>query len=150
MTELKIFEKPRERVQKEFRGESRTQQHLSDGTDVNVIMRRYEQTGFIESLKQRAPMYGHFDGSADYRAHLDRVQDLDDLFQSLPSRIRAAVENDPAQLLDLVNNPERREELVELGLLPQPEAEEKPEKAAEVLVADPAGQEAKLPLKGGE
>ena len=54
------------------------------------------------------------------------------MFADLPSSIRTKFNNDPAQYLDFVQDPEKLEEMRELGLaLADPEAEKEPETAIE-------------------
>ena len=43
------------------------------------------------------------------------------MFDNLPSDVRNRFNNNPAQLLDFVADPENKEEAIELGLLPKPE-----------------------------
>jgi hypothetical protein len=50
------------------------------------------------------------------------------MFMSLPAKIRSRFQNDPGAFLDFVQNPENRDEMIELGLAKaQPRAPVEPE-----------------------
>lgn len=53
----------------------------------------------------------------DYQTALNTVMAIDDMFESLPSRIRNAFDNDPALLLQAMSDPSQRVRLTELGVL---------------------------------
>lgn len=96
---------------------SRVKQSFAEESDVNAIMRKYLVTG-MEPLRNRTePRYGDFTSGSDYFDALTRVRNAERLFLEMPSPIRDHVNNDPRQLLDLVFDPARRAECVELGLV---------------------------------
>lgn len=99
------------RVKKSFRGES----------DINAIMRKYVSTGVSPMFNAREPRYGDFSSGVDYLTAANLVRLVESRFQELPAAIRSHCKNDPADLLDLVNNPGRKDECVKLGLLPAAE-----------------------------
>lgn len=100
-------------------GESLTKQEFSEETDINVILRRYQQTGVFPVL-DRPASYGDFSSSEDYLSCMVRVRAAEEAFQALPAEIRDAVRNDPAELVDLVTDPARRAEAIRLGVLSAP------------------------------
>lgn len=101
-------------------GESRTQQHMKDESDINIIVEKHLKTGRRrEAQNNRQPMYGDFT-SVDYMEMRNAIVDIDQEFAGLPSRIRSRFNNDPHQLIRFVEKPENLQESINLGLLPNP------------------------------
>lgn len=99
-------------------GELLTKQAPKDEVDSQAIVQKYLRTGNVELLRQRvAPRYGDFTSADDYLSAMVKVRQAQELFSALPSNVRSAVRNDPAELLRLVFDPARREECVKLGLI---------------------------------
>ena len=63
--------------------------------------------------------YGDFTQGYDFKSMMDKVTAAQSDFNELPSAIRAHVNHDVGAFLDLVMDPARKDELVELGMLPQ-------------------------------
>lgn len=106
-------------------GRMMTKQSLAEGQDVNVIVRRHSSGVNVLSAK-RVPVaarYGDFSGSMDYHEALSRVREGERQFLELPAKLRTYCDNDVGKFLDLVYDPERRDELVKLGLVPGSVAE---------------------------
>lgn len=132
----------RPRVQKVFTKPSRTLQAFKGASDIHAIMRKYQSTGDVAVLLQRRPAdarYGDFSGPDDYMLALARVREAERLFEELPSDVRVAVDNDPAKLLALVNDPspEALAQCAKLGLIPE-SVVAAPEVPAPVAPATPA------------
>jgi len=107
---------PRTRSGLIFTGESRTKQSFKDECDINVIMRRYQQTGILDHVRDAVPQY--LDATAiEFQAAMDIVAQAQTIFEELPSAIRARFENDPAQLLEFVHDPANAVEAVAMGFL---------------------------------
>jgi phage internal scaffolding protein len=64
-----------------------------------------------------SPRYGDFTGIGDYHTALNQVIAAEDEFMSLPATLRARFENDPAQLIEFLDNPQNKDEAVQLGLV---------------------------------
>lgn len=129
---------------------SRTKQSFKEESDLNSVMRRYRNTGLLPNLNQALGHYGDFSNADDYLAAMESVREADALFAALPARVRDHVNNDPAQLLLLVHDPERRAELQELGLVPPPPVEPVvPAGAPAVPPAAPAPGAPVVPIQGG-
>ena len=107
---------PVDRVAHRGGGEHQVQQHERDRVDVNKIMARAAQTGFLEQAGQRPPIYADFAGLPDFYDAMNMVTRARTRFLELPSAIRSRFNNDPGQLLDFIGNPENQAEMVELGL----------------------------------
>lgn len=112
-----------ERVQIQFPNPSLTKQAMGQETDINNIMRKYEQDGIITHLSKYKGQYGDFTNVVDYHSALNTMIDADDAFASLPSRIRGEFDNDPGKFLEFVHNPENHDQMVEMGLANRPVAQ---------------------------
>jgi len=95
-----------------------TQQHFKDECEINNILRQFNVTG---SLPQSpiSPRYGDFTGISAYHSALNQVIAAEDEFMALPAQIRSRFDNDPAKLIDFLDNPENLEEAINLGLVNQ-------------------------------
>lgn len=115
---------------------SLAQQHFKDECDINNILRQFNITGLLPE-QPLSPRYGDFTGIGDYHTALNRVIAAQDEFDSLPAQIRAKFDNDPANLIEFLNDDANRPEAEELGLVNKGAAEaveapkNTPEKAAE-------------------
>ena len=101
---------------------SLTQQHFKDETDINNILRQFNITGLLPE-QTLSPRYGDFTGIGDYHGALNAVIAAEDGFMALPANLRARFGNDPAQLIDFLNDENNRSEAEKLGLLEVPKAE---------------------------
>ena len=115
---------------------SLAQQHFKDECDINNILRQFNITGLLPE-QPLTPRYGDFTGIGDYHTAMNRVIAVQDEFDALPAQIRARFNNDPAQLIEFMENSENRPEAEELGLVDKAAAvaveaaKTTPEKAAE-------------------
>ena len=95
---------------------SLAQQHFKDECDINNILRQFNITGLLPEAPL-SPRYGDFTGIGDYHTALNQVIAAEDEFMSLPAAIRARFQNDPALLIDFLDNEENRQEAEKLGLV---------------------------------
>ncbi len=122
---------PHDRVQVGPGGPSMTQQHFKDETNINLILAKYAKTGLIDHVNKYGGHYADMPAEDDFHAAMSLVTNAQSMFADLPSGIRANFENDPGQFLDFVDNPDNREEAIEMGLFP-PEAPELPPEKQEL------------------
>lgn len=116
-------------------GESLTHQAHKRECDVNNIMAKFEKTGVLEHRNTYQGEYADFTNAPmDYQESLNQVLEAEEMFSSLPSKIRARFGNSPAAFLDFVDNPESGPEMVKMGLaVQQPEdVFEEPKKTTEI------------------
>jgi phage internal scaffolding protein len=115
---------------------SLAQQHFKEECDINTILQKFNISGVLPE-NPLSPRYGDFTGIGDYHGALNRVMAAKDEFMTLPATIRARFDNDPAQLIEFLENSDNRQEAEELGLVDPATAEAvevaktTPEKAAE-------------------
>lgn len=99
--------------------ESRTKQSFKKQCDINVIMKKYEKTGLITHTKQHGH-YGDFTNVTDYHAALNAVHEANEGFMTLPASLRKRFGNDPAKLIEFLNDSKNLDEAIELGLVEKP------------------------------
>jgi len=87
-------------------------------TDINEIVRR-ARAGQMPRLNARQPLWGDFSEGSDFFHQLTRVRSAESAFMDLPPNIRRHCNGDPGEFLNMVYDPDRRDELVELGLVPE-------------------------------
>jgi phage internal scaffolding protein len=115
---------------------SLAQQHFKEECDINTILEKFNVTGMLPD-NTLSPRYGDFTGIGDYHSALNRVHAVQDEFEALPAQIRARFGNDPAQLIEFLENSDNRPEAESLGLVEKAAVEAveaakpTPEKAAE-------------------
>ncbi len=114
-------------VRLNFNGTSRTKQSFKDETDINAIMARFQKTGMLEFVNKHEPQYGDVT-ALDFQISMESVATAREMFADLPSKVRDRFNNEPAELLEFLDNPDNRDEAVLLGLvtLPKAKTESKP------------------------
>lgn len=126
-------------------GTSRVKQSATDETDINLIFKRFEETGELTHISNQLMSYR--DASLDPKdlhEAMNIVADAQSLFNELPGSTRHRLGHDVANFLPFIDNPENLDECIELGLLP-PETKTVP-KAQEPIPVDPPP----APPNGGE
>lgn len=107
-----------------------TKQAMALDTDINAIVSRWIAHGQVPRASNAPARYGDFSSGLEFHGAMNQVREAEQHFMELPAHIRRHCRNDPGEFLDLVMNPERRAELVELGLVEgqvPPKASEVPE-----------------------
>jgi len=100
-----------------------TQQHFAAECDINNIIASYALTGNLTDplvVPTRAAQYGDFSHIMDYPSALSALMDAQERFDLLPAKLRARFENNPAYLLSFLENPDNRQEAIDLGILNAP------------------------------
>lgn len=96
---------------------SMTDQSFKDQCDVNNIVKRYEQTGQMPHVTRAVGQYMDSTELQDYSESMQRVLNANDAFLQLPATIRDRFANDPAKLIEFMQNPQNYDEGVKLGLV---------------------------------
>lgn len=117
------------KVQSNNGTETRTDQSYKQQTDINYIMRKFRAVGIgMNNLPiQNKGVYGDFTKVKDYQSALNSVINAQKSFDKLPSNIRKRFSNDPAQLLEFLEDPKNIKEGIELGIYAQPSLPNTPE-----------------------
>lgn len=97
-----------------------TRQEMAEECDINNIMKKYAKTGVIEHRNTFNGEYGEF-LQIDYHEALNMVIEAREMFETIPAKIRAKFENDPAKFLEFVKDEKNNDELIAMGLVkPKP------------------------------
>lgn len=137
-----LIRKPlsRTRLTTPLDGPSMTKQSFKDECDINNIMAKFERTALLEHVNQHQGNYGDFtDAPQDYHEAMNQVIAADDMFQTIPAKLRAAFNNDPGEFLAFTNDPENLDRMRDLGLLPSIRAAEQPPARSTEHTEEPKG-----------
>lgn len=120
---------------------SLTKQSFAAETDVNVIVRRHLEQG-IPMPEVGTQIYGDFSDQDDYLVAMNKVCRAQESFEALPSRIRDRFQNNPAEFLAFVSNPQNVEEGIRLGIFEKPRKSDSSASGSVSPPNQPAPQEA--------
>lgn len=122
---MAIKQRPYKRVQSTEEAPSKTKQSFQFDADPNRLMQQYHKTGNLDLFKQTNAIAQHGDFSTvpDFFTALLQVQEVKEEFMGFPSALRSHFDNDPVQMLEMLADPDRVEESIELGLRPPEETE---------------------------
>jgi phage internal scaffolding protein len=95
---------------------TRAQQHHKDECDINVILERFGKTGMMP-VSAISAQYGDFTGVNDYHTALNTLIAAESEFDALPAHIRKQFANEPANLIEFLNDPKNKDQAIELGLV---------------------------------
>lgn len=96
--------------------QSLTEQCHKDECDIHVIMKKFKEQGVITHVNAHKGTYGDYANAPSYHEAQNIIAEAASLFESVPAHIRAAMDNDPQQFVDFMQNPRNRDEMKELGL----------------------------------
>lgn len=128
---------------------SMTKQSHKAECDINNIMKRFEKTGIIEHANRFEGNYGDFTQVPDdYQAAVQLVTNAQEMFMTLPAKVRARFDNDPGAFLEFVSDPRNLDEMREMGLAKPAPVE--PEPGPGGPQDPPGGQNPSDPSPGAE
>jgi len=127
--------RPHPRIQVTDFPQTMAKQAMKDECDINILMAKYQKTGMLNHIVRYKGQYADVSSQEDFQSALQTLQDANDMFDTLPAKVREKFQNDPGQFLAFVENPDNIDEMAELGLLdrppptptPAPEPEPEPE-----------------------
>jgi hypothetical protein len=125
----------RRRVQTINKSESRTVQSDVARAEIKNILRKYEQTGIIDHMRNVDMAFRDITEFTDLSDALRQAKEAEGRFMQLPPQLRNVFENDVAQWLDAAHDgfsDDQRAALQRLGLIEAPEPP-----APEPVVAEP-------------
>jgi phage internal scaffolding protein len=103
---------------KDFSGQkTMTEQHHKNACDVNNILKKYKKTGNPELISKAQGFYADVSSGVDYHEALNKLHEIDVIFDTLNSDVRKRFKNDPAELLSFLGDDSNHEEAYELGLV---------------------------------
>lgn len=101
-------------------GKSKTQQNMARECDINLIMKKFENTGLISHVARNPGAYMDLPSGMDFEVAAQLLIDAEANFQALPSKVRKEFDNDPRQFLAFCEDPANRDRMIELGLIDKP------------------------------
>jgi phage internal scaffolding protein len=90
-------------------------QEFKDDADINNIMYKFGVTGELPQVPGSA--YGDFSSTMSYHDMQNTIIAAQNAFKTLPASVRATFDNDPANVIDFLNDPANRDKAIELGLV---------------------------------
>lgn len=99
-------------------GASMTKQSFQKECDINTLLARYQKTGLLTHVAAYQGDYSDLSDVPDYHTAMNAILNAQFAFDTLPSSIRKHFNNDPAQFLDFVSDPDNADEMQEMGLIP--------------------------------
>lgn len=93
-----------------------TEQSHKDIVNINKIIRKYDKNGVISHIQNIEAQFGNLNGD-DFKVMTDKIIDARKKFDKLPSQLRNRFRNNPAELLQFMDDPDNRKEAIDLGLI---------------------------------
>ena len=100
----------------ETTGESLTQQHFKEETEINNILRAHDRNGVIEHIHRGNAIYGDFSEITDFSDAIEQIKEAQAEFLTIPSGIREKFKNDAGEFFKFASNPDNHKQMVEMGL----------------------------------
>lgn len=122
----------------------------ASAANINNIVAQFQATGVQPTVNRHTPLYGDFSEAMDLHHAINTSRAAVAHFESLPSGVRAAADNDPVNFIAMVQDEEGSRILSEAGLvvddqaeppIPAPEGDSLPNKQSD----PPAGEEPPTP-----
>lgn len=112
----KVKRKVRRQVKIDCSGPTLVEQSHKESCDINYLMSKAQNTGIMRQ-KRSVAFYGDFVSAADFQTAQNKVIEAEKAFMELPSMLRKRFDNDPAQLIEFLQDGENFKEAIELGIL---------------------------------
>ena len=93
-----------------------TEQAHKDSCDVNKIINKYDKTGLLTHVNEMEIKYGNVSG-IEYKEMMDKIVDIKQQFDQMPSSIRKRFANSPEIYLNFMDDESNRDEAIKLGLI---------------------------------
>lgn len=100
----------------ETTGESMTQQHFQEETEINNILRSHDRNGVIQHIHKGNAIYADFSNITDLSDALHQIKEAQSEFLNIPSKIREKFQNDAGQFFKFASDPNNLDELRNMGL----------------------------------
>lgn len=95
---------------------TKTQQQFKDQCDINLIMKKYRETGQISHLRNSQGQYLDVSELPSYQEALNTLITANNSFASLSSEVRKRFGNDPKNMIEFLSDPSNDPEAIKLGL----------------------------------
>lgn len=108
---------------------SLTKQAFKEECDINSIMRRFERDGILAHYNTYRGDYGDFTECPEYHEAQNKVLAANEMFLTVPAKIRERFANDPARFLEFVQDKKNLPQMREWGLAKEPPPVQSTQKA---------------------
>lgn len=115
-TSLRSNYVPHNRVGLKFTKPTLAKQSFKAECDINTIMAKYAKSGLVTHVNEHQGQYGDFIGYNDYHTSMIQIKKAEEMFLSLPAKMRAKFFNSPSEFLAFTQDPDNQEKMIELGL----------------------------------
>ncbi|AXH75946.1 MAG: internal scaffolding protein [Microviridae sp.] len=140
---LSAYSTTRQLVEFDFSQGDRTKPEFKDECDINTIMNHYRATGVMPRFAEKYQgQYGDVP-AIDFQTAMQTVAHAKEQFAALPADQRDYFENDPANFLSWIQDPNNRREAAEQGFFT-------PEATAAILNPQPTSPEPQNVSKSSE
>lgn len=123
MVEIRKPYEPVPKYVQAFEKPSMAQQAMKDECDINRIVTQYARTGQWSHVAAGA-FFAELPDQVDFQDAMHLVMESQARFDQLPSNVRDAFRNDPAEFLSFMgqaDSEQKRKRLVDLGLIRAPD-----------------------------
>lgn len=138
------------RVQQKCSGISKTDQSDKNMCDINSIMKNYVKSGILPNFKEKVAQYIDTTQIPSYIDAHKQITRANKLFEDLPSEIRKLMDNNPANLEKVIQNPLYKEKLLEYGILEEKSEDSSYQDAIKKVAADLASAKPTSDSASGE
>ena len=97
--------------------EGLTRQAHKDECDINNIMGQYLKSGLITHVREHEGEYGEY-AEMDFHEAMNTVANAQSMFETIPAEIRNQFGNDPGAFIKFATDEKNRDQMVEMGLIP--------------------------------
>lgn len=103
----------------EFKIPSTVQQSDKDASDINLIIKRYCECGVCPTCSAKEPISEELAmlSGEDFNSMMQKMAQVNNQFNELPSDVRKKFGNNPANMLEFIQDPNNRKEAEKLGLI---------------------------------
>ncbi len=108
---------PKRKVILMFAETGRTKSQFMQDCDINRIVTRAEKTGVVDHIQNTPPTYGDVGTSIDFQESMNTIIIANAMFADLSSRVRRRFDNNPAEYLEFIEDPQNEDEMRTLGIL---------------------------------
>ena len=139
-----LSRRQRPRVSHDFSVGGMTVQSDARDCDINAIMARYKQTGILplNTFRNKKGIYADVSEYGDYKDCRMRVEAAEQMFMSMPAKVRDRFRNSPAEFLAFCADPKNAQELIDLGLATPPKDKSSAKGDSEAKSPNNAAEEA--------
>jgi hypothetical protein len=102
-------------------GESMTQQHFQEQSEINNILRSHDRNGIIDHIHKGNAIYGDFSEVTDLQDAMHLIKNAHQEFLNIPSEIREKFQNDAGKFFKFASDPANQEAMIKMGLAKQPD-----------------------------